>query len=108
MEKKPKELTFKKVGAYAIIGVIFTGLVQVIDPLFKIGAMFFTIGGNYENINAQIANHKKRLDENDHKITLVDRSTKEFRATWCIDRLSSKGKVSDIVLKTCTEWIKNP
>lgn len=102
-----KEL-FKKAGAYAILGTIVAGLMTFVPPMFQASSYVFGLGQSYSNLQDTLSKHSLTLTSHQDQISIGRSDMKEFRSVWCLDRLSSPGKVNAQVLETCSRWIKSP
>lgn len=99
---------FKKLGAYAILGTVATGLMTFLPPMFQASSYVFGLGQKYSNLQETLSKHSTTLTSHQDQITIGRGDMKEFRSVWCLDRLSSPGKVNPHVLETCSRWIKSP
>lgn len=95
-----KHTWFTKVGAYGILTIIISGCFVYLPPLFQ-GAAFVIGASN------KIAKAEEMLQDHEKKITDQNSAIREFRAVWCIDRMSGR-VVQRSVVEACTKWIKEP
>lgn len=103
-----KDVSFKKIGAIAILGTMLTGIMTIVEPVVKFSTAIFAVSAKYQQVNAAIVKHDTVLSEHKVRLDTSDSSIREFRSVWCIDRLTSSKKVNPYVLETCGRWIKKP
>ena len=99
---------FKKIGAWAILGAMVSGLIVFIPPIYQASAKIFSLGKTFSDATNLLESHSLTLVKHQSEIEDGQKGMREFRSVWCMDRLSSPGMVNPYVLKACTEWIKGP
>lgn len=99
---------FKKLGAWAILGVIVSGLFTFVPPIYNAASTVFALGSKYNSLVTEAGVTHQTLVSQQAQISVGRNEIREFRSVWCMDRLSSSGRVNSVVLRACAEWIKAP
>lgn len=98
----------KKAGSIAILSTMLVGLLPFVPVVSQALSTAFKWGSTYSDLHAQVENHANQIKENKNMIKNTETRIREFRSVWCLDRLSSNANISNEVLKSCSEWIRNP
>ncbi len=101
-------MDLKKVGAISILSVMVTGLFAFIPPIYKASSQIFNLGSQFAGTTSLISSHSALLNNHQAQISQGRSEIREFRSVWCMDRLSSSGRVNSMVLEACAKWIKSP